>query len=253
MHELRKAKIIVSGSNAKLLSKELSTLLTGRHLDLTVFPLSFTEFLFFRGIEINDDIYTILREIEIKSLLREYIEFGSFPEVVLNYEKREILFRYYDDVLNKDLIQRFKIRKKEALKNVARYFFANISNLVTFNSIERFIKVTADTIEKFYSYFEDAYLIFLINRFSYKLKEQNKRQKKVYSIDTGLVNTIGFRFRENTGKLMENIVFLELKRKTFLSGDLEIFYWKDEKHKEVNFIIKENTKPTTLIQVSKNC
>ncbi|MEW6482627.1 MAG: ATP-binding protein [bacterium] len=250
--ELQKAKIVISGSNAKLLSRELSSLLTGMHLDLTVYPLSFKENLLFNNLQLKDKLATINKQNEIKALLRNYIEFGSFPEVVLHQQKKEILLRYYEDVLNKDLIKRFNIRKKEAIKSLAKYYLTNISNLITFNSIEKYLNLSADTIEKFSLYFEDAYILFFLKRFSFKVKEQDKSPKKVYCIDTGLANTIGFRLSENLGRLLENITFLRLKEKIRETPELEIFYWKDTHHREVDFVLKEKLKTKQLIQVCFN-
>ena len=250
--ELQKANIVVSGSNAKLLSRELSSLLTGMHLDLTVCPLSFEEHLLFNDLSLTDKLAPINKQTEIKSLFREYIEFGTFPEVVLHRQKKDILLGYYEDVLNKDLIRRFKIRKPEAIKSLAKYYLTNISKLITFNSIEKYLDVSADTIKKFSTYFEDAYILFFLKRFSFKVKEQDKSPKKVYCIDTGLANTIGFRFSENSGRLIENITFLKLKEKMLKTPELEIFYWKDQYHREVDFVLKERHKVQQLIQVCWN-
>lgn len=210
LHELRKVQIIISGSNAKLLSKELATLLTGRHLDITTFPLSFREYMVFNNVSLKDKLDMVNKEIEIKGLLRKYLEFGSFPEVVLSTEKKEILLQFFEDVLDKDLIRRFKIRKPDKLKSLAKFYLSNASSLTTFSSIEKFLGASADTVEKFSGYLETAYLLFFLKRFSFKVKEQEKSPRKVYAIDTGLVNTIGFRFSENAGRLAENVVFLEL-------------------------------------------
>lgn len=249
LHELGKAKIIVSGSNAKLLSKELATLLTGRHLSTVIFPLSFKEYLLFNEIRIKDNLDVISKSIEIKSLLRKYLEFGSFPEVVLSEEKKEILLGYFGDVLDKDLIRRFRIRKPEKLKSLTKFYLSNISSLITFSSIEKFLGASADTIEKFSGYLETAYLLFFLKRFSFKVKEQEKSPRKVYAVDSGLANTIGFRFSENVGKLAENIVFLELKGKQAINPELELYYWKDQHHREVDFVVKEGLKVKQLIQV----
>lgn len=249
MHELDKAKIIISGSNAKLLSRELSTLLTGRHLDLVIFPLSFKEFLRFRNVDLSKRFEIVNKEIEIKRLLREYIEFGSFPEVVLGGEKKQILLNYFEDILNKDIVRRFKIRKSKELVSLAKFYLGNISSLITFSSLERTLNISADTVEKFSRYLEDTFILFFLKRFSYKFREQEKSPRKVYAIDVGLANTIGFRFSQNMGRLAENLVFLELKRKEMLGSNLEIYYWKDVNHREVDFLIKENLKVKQLIQV----
>ncbi|MFH0753349.1 MAG: ATP-binding protein [Candidatus Omnitrophota bacterium] len=252
MHELKKAKIVVSGSNAKLLSRELGTLLTGRHLDLTVFPLSFTEFLAFNKITIIDNLDIAGKEAEIRGLFRRYMEFGSFPEVVLSEQKREILLKYFEDLLVKDLFKRFSVRKPQVMKSLIKYYLSNIGNLTTFMSTERFLHASADTIEKFAGYFEDVYLVFFLKRFSFKVKEQEKSPRKVYAIDPGLCNSVGFRFSENVGRLAENIVFLALKKRQVLNPELELYYWKDEQHREVDFVLKDGTKTNGLIQVCWN-
>jgi len=227
-------------------------LLTGRHLDITVFPLSFKEFLDFNGLYLKEELDFVSKKIEIKRLMRNYLEFGSFPEVVLQKEKREILLSYFEDILNKDLVRRYKIRKSENLKALIKFYLANPSSLITFSSLEKSLKISADTIEKFSNYLETAYLNFFLKRFYFKFKEQEKSPRKVYAIDSGLANTIGFRFSQNLGKLAENIVFLELKRKALFYPDLEFYYWKDERHREVDFLIKEKLKVNKLLQVCWN-
>lgn len=252
MHELRKAKIIVSGSNAHLLGRELGTLLTGRHLDLTVFPLSFAEYLTFNKMEVKDAFSIIGKEAEIDGLLHRYIESGSFPEVALSVKKTEVLLNYFDDLLTKDLLKRFRVRKTPVMKALIKYYLSNAANLVTFTSAGRALHAHTHTIERFSGYFEDVYLIFLLKRFSYKVKEQEKSPRKIYCVDTGLCNSIGFRFSENIGRLAENIVFLTLKRKQILDPQVEIFYWKDIQHREVDFVIKHGLKVTSMIQVCWN-
>lgn len=252
MHELQKAKIVVSGSNAKLLSKELGTLLTGRHLDLTVFPLSFREFLSFNGLELKGKLDLVDKRIEINRLLRGYFEFGSFPEVALSDQKREILLNYFEDLVSKDLMRRFRIRKQQELKDLIKLYASNIATLTTYGSMEKYLKVTRGTIERFSGYLEQVYLFFFLKRFSFRVKAQEKDPRKVYSIDAGLSNAIGFRFSENLGRLAENVVLLELKRQQSLNPGLELFYWKDVHHREVDFVLKEGLKVRQLIQVCWN-
>lgn len=249
IQELGQANIIISGSNARLLSRELATVLTGRHLDVTVLPLSFEEFLKFRNIEVKDVLSLANNDIKIKSLLREFLEFGSFPMVVLEEEKEKILLAYFDDVINKDLVKRYNIRKTEKLKGLVKFYLSNIASPTTFNSSGKFLDISAETVEKFSGYLEASYLVFFLKRFSFKVKEQEKSPRKIYAIDTGMANTVGFRFSENIGKLAENVVFLELKRKTYLNPNLEFYYWKNAQHEEVDFVIKENTQLKEVIQV----
>lgn len=247
--ELKKARLILSGSNARLLSQELSTLLTGRHLDLTVSPLSFEEFLNFNNITVKDGLGLTSQRVEIKGLLNQYMEFGGFPEVVLEREKKEILLTYFDDILSKDLVRRYRVRKAEKLKTLAKFYLTNISSPTTFNSTKKFLELSADTVEKFSDYLNSAYLTFFLKRFSFKVKEQERSPRKVYAIDPGLANAIGFRFSQNVGRLAENVVFLELERRRAADPHLETFYWKDARQREVDFLVKRDLKVTQLIQV----
>ena len=248
MQELKKAQIIISGSNAKLLSRELSTLLTGRHLSMQVLPLSFKEFLNFNGIsQYQQALHR--DEVAIRGLLKSFIENGAFPEVVLREQKKELLLTYFDDILEKDLIKRYKVRKTEKFKEVLKFYFSNVSSLITFRSLSKSLEVSAETVEKFSAYFETNYLLFFLKRFSFKIREQDKSPRKVYAVDVGLANTIGFRFSENIGRLIENIVFLCLLKKSLTNPSFEIFYWKDERHKEVDFVLKDDIAIKQLIQV----
>jgi len=248
-HELRRGKVIVTSSTSHLLKNELSTLLTGRHLDVEVFPLSFKEFLNFKGIKIRNKLDIAHKKLEIKRALDEYTEFGGFPEVTLSQSKKEILITYFEDIITKDIVQRYKILKVDKLLNLARFYLTNISSPITFNSAKKSIDLSVDTIKTFSTYLQSVYLIIFIKRFSYKIKEQEKSPRKVYSIDVGISNAIGFRFSENKGKLMENIVLVELMRKKS-ETPMEIYYWKDEQNKEVDFILKEGKSLKQIIQVT---
>ena len=163
--------------------------------------------------------------------------------------KKETLLNYFEDIINKDLLRRFRIRKAEGLKALVKFYLSNPSAHVTFTSLAKSLKISQESVEKFSGYLEQAYAISFLKRFSFKVKEQEKSPRKVYAVDTGLCNAVGFRFNENSGKLAENVVFLELKRRRLASPEFEIFYWKDDQHREVDFVIKEGLKVTGLIQV----
>lgn len=180
---------------------------------MEISPLSFKEYIAFNNVGIKDKLDIISKSIEIRGLLRKYLEFGSFPEVVLSEQKEEILLTYFEDILNKDLIKRFRIRKVEKLKTLAKFYLGNVSSLITFSSLEKFLEASADTIEKFSGYFETAYLLFFLKRFSFRFKEQEKSPRKVYTIDTGLANTIGFRFSQNFGRLAEKPCLFRIEKK----------------------------------------
>ena len=235
-------KVIITGSNARLLSKELATFLTGRHVDITLFPFSFREFLRFNEFEPN--IYLTKDIARIKEYLRDYLENGGFPLV---YKiGRVFLMENYKDIIERDIIQRYKIRYPRVLKNLAKYMITNSSREISFNKLKNILKVkSVHTIINYSSYLENAYLLIFLERFSFKLKEQVKAPKKVYCIDTGLINSIGFKFSENLGRLVENLVAVELKRR-----EKKIFYWKDHQQREVDFVVKEGLRVKELIQVT---
>lgn len=249
MHELKLARVVVSGSNIELLSREFGTALTGRHLDLDVLPLSFSEYLAFNNYIVRYQKDSVLDVVTIKGHLRKYLEHGTFPEVVLSESKREILLNYFDDILYKDVIRRFRIRKEEGLKALFKYYLSNPSSHVTFTSLSKFLTLSHDSIERFSGYLEQVYAVSLVKYFSFKVGEQEKSPRKVYAYDTGLCNAVGFRFSDNWGKLAENVVFLELKRRQQNNPQIEIYYWKCDKEKEVDFIVKEGLRPNELIQV----
>lgn len=251
-HELGKAKIIISSSSANLMSGELATLLTGRHLDIRVFPLTFHEFLYFKGMDIENKLDLAANKISIKGFFSEYMEYGGFPEVVLNEEKKQLLLTYFDDILTKDIEKRYHVREGEKLRSLARFYLTNISNHITFNSLKKHLELSADTIEKFSSYFEEANIIFFVKRFSFKVKDQDKAARKVYSTDIGLANAVGFRFSSNLGKIAENMVASKLNKMKALDSNIEVYYWNDLQKREVDFLVKKAQKPERLIQVCWN-
>jgi len=252
LNERGEAFVTISGSSSKLLSGELASVLTGRQIYFEVLPLSFKEFLSFKGMEIRGAKDVLLNSLGIKRLFREYMEIGGFPEVVLSEDpdfRTRTLRSYYEDILGRDVVQRFGVRKPDKLKALARFYLTNVSSPVSFRRISGSIQLPTETVRRFSSYLETANLVFFVKRFSWSVKEQENSPRKVYSIDVGLSNAIGFRFRENLGKLAENLVALELRRRQVQHPDLEFFYWKDETQLEVDFVIKEGLRVQGLLQV----
>ncbi len=247
----KEAKLIVSGSNAKLISEEYATLLTGRNINILVFPLSFKEFLLFKGLKLEDELKIIAERIKIKKFLDEFLKYGGFPEVVLAGEstRRKIIADYFEGIITKDVVERYKIRERAKLEVLARYYLSNISNKISFNKLKDYLNIPLRTVERFSYYLEEAYIISFLKRFSFKVKEQEKSKRKVYSVDVGLCNALGFRFSENFGKLIENAVFLEIMKENTNNPNFEIYYWQDTVGKEVDFVIKQGLKVKQLIQV----
>src|SRR3989344_4887021 len=245
LHEKNKATIFVSGSSAKLLSKEFATVLTGRHVDLKIYPLIFQEFLGFKGLIIKDQLDVFSQKTKIKQLLKEYLEYGGYPLVALKESKKEILTNYFEDILSKDVAERYRIKKVEKLRGLAQFYLTNVSSLASFRKIKEFLGISLDTVERFSFYLEESYLLFLKNKFSYSLKEQEINPRKIYCIDNGIKNLVSFRFSENLGSSYENAVFFQL-----LVLGRDIFYWKGKQ--ECDFIIKQEGKITDAMQVCFN-
>lgn len=244
IHEAKQARILVTGSSSKLLSEEYSTLLSGRHVSMEMFPLSFAEFLQFNDISPESETDLIKERHRIKNLLREYLEWGGFPKVALLDEpqKRQILTQYFDDILIKDVQERFSIRKTDKLREVARNYLSDISNLKSYSSVSDAVDVSLDTIERFSHYFSIARILFFVRKFAYSHKKQVLNPRKVYCIDPGLRNVGGFRFSRDSGALLENTVFLELYR-----NREEVYYWKGQK--ETDFVVKEGEDIVEIVQV----
>lgn len=244
LHEKNEAHVFVSGSTAKLLGPELGTLLTGRWVESRTYPLDFREFLQFNQIKVESKLDILSQKVKIKQLLRQYLEFGGFPLVALKKEERdEILRRYLDDIVERDIMTRHKIRKQEKLRALVKYYLTNFASHTSYRQIAKFLGLSLDTVERFSSYMKEACFMFFVPKFSYSLKEQEVNPKIAYCIDPGLINVAGFRSSDNIGKLYENTVFLSL-----IKGGKEIYYYKNKG--ECDFLTKEGPKVTRAIQVS---
>jgi len=246
----RTKKVIITGSNSNLLSGELATHLTGRYIDFTLFPFSFREFLRFYDFSLSpEDAYSTKKEAQVKKFLEDYLSTGGFPERLIF--GREILVRIYSDIIEKDILTRYKIKKKKTFKELTRYLISNFSSEISLNKLKNIFGIKdVHTLKNWISFLESAYLIFILERFSFKLKEQFIAPKKVYCIDTGLAGVIGYKLMEDKGKLMENLVAVELlRRKSYWYNSWEIYYWKDHQQNEVDFVIKEGKDVVQLIQV----
>jgi len=243
----RTKKVIITGSNAKLLSGELATHLTGRYISLELFPFSFKEVLIFKGRELKREYMT--KEIAgIRNELEEYIKIGGFPEV---YKiGRRMIRNIFDDIISRDIFMRHEVKYKSTFRDIAKYLLSNFGCEMTFTKLKNTFSIKdVHTIRDYVSYLEESYLIFILEKFSYKLKKQMIAPKKVYSIDTGVINSIAFQPTENKGRLYENIVMIELQRRASYNESFEVYYWRDERHHEVDFVIKKGPEVRQLIQV----
>ncbi len=234
-------KFIITGSNSSLLSDKLARLLTGRMFTKTIFPLSFKEYLMFNKIYIEN----IQKEV-IMHHLNTYLQKGGFPEVVLEHDEevnKKRLAEYFNSILLRDIIQSRNIRESAKLIELSIFSVTNISSLFSYNKISKSIGLKVDTVKEYLSYLEEAFLIFQSKFFSYSLKESIfiLKPRKIYAIDNGLRNAVSFRFSKDYGKLAENLVFIELKRR-----GADVCYWKE--NGEIDFIVKD--KNLTAINVT---
>lgn len=244
LRDLGQYKIFISGSSSKLLGSEFASLLSGRHLSYQLLPLSFAEYLDFQGIHIQRKKDIILKE---KALLRhysEYLNWGGFPAVVLS-KKQELLKQYYSDIIQKDIVKRYEIREKAVLDKIGVYLLTNSAKTISVTAIKNLYGISHELASNYLEYFKDAFLVFEVPQFSYSIKTQQKALKKIYAVDTGLANTISFRFSEDKGRILETSVFLALKQ-----SEKEMYYYKTNSGKEVDFLIKENNNNVQLLQVA---
>lgn len=238
-------KFVITGSNSSMLSGTLSKLLTGRIFTLKVFPLSFREFMKFNGFVIKD---IILQKDEIKHYFSKYLVTGGFPEAVLENDQdinNQRLKGYFDSILIRDVIALQNIRETAKLSELSYYSMTNISSLFSYNNLSKAIHINIHSLKEYLHLLENAYLIFQLRYFSYSLKESVMIQKprKIYCIDNGLRNAVSFKFSKDEGRLAENLVFIELKRR-----EHEFYYWKNKG--EVDFVVKNRNQKLAGINVS---
>ncbi|MGC8572353.1 MAG: ATP-binding protein [Candidatus Micrarchaeia archaeon] len=236
--EKNEAKFIITGSSSKLLDSEYTTLLSGRHITMYIHPLNFLEYIKFTK--------SISRE-NSKSL-NNYINEGGFPAVVLSKEKEIIIKSYFDTIILKDVIQRYRIQKQDELIRLARFYITSIGSKITFNSVSKFLKISVKTAYNFSLYLERSYLIFFIDRFSYSIKVQDNSPRKVYTIDNSFPSMLGINFIEIKGRLLENTIASTLYLISKHVNNFYLYYWY-ENSKEVDFVINDNKK-YKIIQVA---
>jgi hypothetical protein len=241
-------KFFITGSNASLLSRELGSKLTGRCVSIELYPFSFPEYLSFKGYKLQKNAlsYTVERA-GIKKHFSEYLKHGGMPEY-LKYSDSTLLKRVYEDILYRDIVARYDIKQVKALRELGLYLLSNIGGLFSYNNLSKILGVRSmNTVKSYTDFLENSFLISLINRFSYSLKQQFVANKKIYCIDNGLAESIAFQFSKNKGKFLENLVFLELRRRY-----AEIYYYKTANNLEVDFLLKSGKKDISLIQVADN-
>jgi predicted AAA+ superfamily ATPase len=242
LHDLGK-KVFVTGSNASMLSRELGTHLTGRYLSIELFPFSFKEFVLYNGLLLDEkELYSTSGKSILQKHFNEYLKSGGFPLYIKN-KNDDYLKSLYNSIIYRDVMVRNRLTYERELLELVYFLASNVAKPSSNNSLAKTVHIkNATTIKNYISFLQNTYLLFQINKHDYSLKKQLQNLKKTYFIDNGLVNKLGFMFSDNLGRLLENLVFVELKRKGF-----DVYYHK-EKH-ECDFVVKETNKITNAIQV----
>jgi predicted AAA+ superfamily ATPase len=234
-------KVFVTGSNSKLLSSELGSHLTGRYKQIELFPFSFREYLHLHQIPLKQ-AYTTTQQAQIVQAFDDYLTGGGFPYFCKTKE-RDFLSMLYSNILYKDVLFRFAVRDKKAFRELANYAMTNIAKEFSYENIAKTLNIKSSvTVKDYLAYMEGTYLLFMVSKYDFSLQKQRIANKKLYVIDNGLRNTVAFSFSEDSGRVLENAVFLELRRR---GG--EVFFHKDKY--ECDFIVRCNIPVTQALQV----
>lgn len=238
--------LFITGSNSKLLSTELTTHLTGRHNRVELYPFSFREYAFMKGVELQSQ--SIKSSALRKKTLSEYLVEGGFPELINEDNKRGYVEGLLNSIIKNDIAKRFKIRYVEVLRRLASYFADNFCQEFSASDLAKMFGVSDHTIENYYSYLKEAFLLMGVHKFSYKSKDR-VRSEKVYVVDVAFVSERNDTFStSNFGWRLENVVYIELLRR-YKPKFTDVFYYRDRQW-EVDFVVAKNGNVSHLIQVS---
>lgn len=242
----RGKNLIITGSNANMLSSEMATVLTGRYLQIEMLPFSLEETMSWKNIS-NDREEQAAQAI---MLADDYMRNGGYPETIPSRSiTKSYLSTLFDSILLKDVAQRHKVRNTNDLYNLATYLLSNFCNPISANELAGELGLSSvATTKKFCDYLNEPYLFFYLPRFNNKLKLMNKAPKKVYVVDNGFVQSTAFNLSENLGRLLENQVFVELLRRGYIPGQT-LFYYRTRNDKEIDFVTRKGAKVEQLIQV----
>lgn len=244
LRENKNFKIIISGSNATLLSKEISTQLTGRNIPLPLYPFSFKEFLLTKMPDFEKkDIYDLDKKVKIKKLFNQYLQNSGFPEVIKT-DFKPLLQEYLKNIIYRDIVLRYKIKYEASLREMTIFLLANISNSLSLAKISKMTKIkNLNTVKNYLKYLQDSFLFYFIPLYSYSVKQQIYNPDKIYICDLGIYSELGFKFSENHGKYLENFIFLEFQKKY-----PQVYYGRSQDFGEIDFIIPIKNKIKLLIQ-----
>ncbi len=236
-------KVFVTGSNANMLSRELGTRLTGRYCRHVLYPFSFQESLDFFDITYDtSDLYITENKVRIKRKFTNYLLSGGFP-AYLKENSDNYIHSLFENIIYKDVIVRNKLTHEREIKELVHFLASNPATLSSYNSLTKVIDVkNPTTVKNYIDFMQDCYFLFQINKYDVSLKKQLHNPKKIYFIDNIILRKIGFSFSDNTGRLLENVVFIELKRR-----EKDVYYHYEKN--ECDFVLRRGTHITEAIQV----
>ncbi len=242
----RGKNLIITGSNAKMLSSEMATVLTGRYIQIEMLPFSLVETMRWGNIDPKAEE----QNTSAIALIDDYMHNGGYPETIpARNITRSYLSTLFDSILLKDVAKRHKVRNTTDLYNLATYLLSNLCNPISANDLVSEVGMSSvTTTKKFCDYLAEPYLFYFLPRFSNKLKMMKKAPNKVYVVDNGFVQSTAFNLTENLGRLLENQIFVELLRRGYIPGNT-LFYYRTRNDKEIDFVTRKGPKVEQLIQV----
>lgn len=246
LYDLRQVgQVFITDSSSKFIKSEYAGTITGRNISLTAFPLSFAEYAAWMGVKFDAKLASRTDANKMKNELKHYLKWGGFPEVFMKTSKARkkiLLTEYLGDIVHKDIVERYNVDYSK-IKPLVDYITATAGNLFSPRKYSRRYGLSLESINTYLKYLEEVFLIFAVPKFDYSITKQHLSPKKMYLVDTGFMNNVGFRFSENLGSVLENAVFIELKRR-----GKEVYYWKNKN--ECDFLVKEGLKIREAIQAS---
>jgi predicted AAA+ superfamily ATPase len=235
-------KVFVTGSNAGLLSSEISSSLTGRNKVIELFPFSFREYLQYTGNKYTIENLTSKQKALINKDFNHYFSIGGFP-LVIKENDLELINAYFQDILYRDIVSRYRLSQIKEIKEIGLYFASNVGKLFSYSTLQTITGIKSlSSVSDYLGYYEQSYLFFFLKKFDFSVKKQIMNPKKVYSIDPAFIHRLGFNFTENKGRVLENIIYLELLRR-----GKEVYYYAGKN--ECDFLVKEGVRIIEAIQV----
>lgn len=244
----RGKNLVITGSNARMLSSEMATVLTGKYLQVEMLPFSLEEFFDWNKLDLHS--VNAEQQTDAYVLMDDYLRNGGYPEVVASRQlTRSYLDTLFDSIIWKDVAKRHNVRNVTDLNNLAIYLVSNFCNPISANELTIELGFSSvNTTKKYMDYLHEPFIFYYLSRYNNKLKQMKKAPRKVYVVDNGFVTSKAFSLSENLGRLLENQVFIELLRRGY---DVEktMFYYRSRNDKEVDFVLRKETQIERLVQV----